>query len=92
MTGSSFPLRHLSIRGPWHDSGCAGTVCRRPKPHEAAYRRRWEEELVWYRGQGVLPIEEGGGPKGTLIVTGDQPDGGIDSQSIAALISSVFMT
>jgi hypothetical protein len=29
-------------------------------------------------------------PRGTLIVTRDQPDGGIDSPSIASLIASVF--
>ncbi len=25
-----FPLRHVSVRVPWHDSGWAGTVCSRP--------------------------------------------------------------
>ncbi len=44
--------------------------------HDAAYRRRWEEKQVWYRGNGILPQEKGGGPKGALIVTRDQPDGG----------------
>jgi hypothetical protein len=27
---SNFPLRHVSIRVPWHDSGWAGTVCDAP--------------------------------------------------------------
>jgi hypothetical protein len=26
-----FPLRHLSVRVPWHDSGWAGTVCLAPQ-------------------------------------------------------------
>lgn len=57
--------------------------------HDAAYRRRWEEKLQWYREQGILPLEEGGGPKGTLIVTRDQPDGGIDSTRISALVARI---
>lgn len=27
---TSFPLRHISIRVPWHDSGWNGTVCCAP--------------------------------------------------------------
>src|SRR5262245_62212597 len=26
----TYPLRHLSVRVPWHDSGWTGTVCRDP--------------------------------------------------------------
>lgn len=58
--------------------------------HDPAYRRRWEDKQHWYREQGILPLEEGGGLKGTLIVTRDQPDGGIDSPAIAALIDKTF--
>ena len=28
---SSYPLRHLSIRVPWHDAGWTGTVCQAPQ-------------------------------------------------------------
>ena len=36
MSGSSrFPLRHLSIRVPWHDGGWQGTVCNHPKGNAA---------------------------------------------------------
>jgi len=36
MTASfSFPVRHISIRVPWHDAGWTGTVCLDPK-HNAA--------------------------------------------------------
>ena len=58
--------------------------------HDPAYRRRWEEKQLWYRDHGIESIEQGGGSKGTLIVTRDQPDGGIDSPHIAALIHQVF--
>jgi hypothetical protein len=54
------------------------------------YRRRWERKQAWYRDQGILPEEEGGGENGTLIVTKDQLDGGINSQEIKALIDRVF--
>lgn len=58
--------------------------------HDPAYRRRWEEKREWYRANGVLPLEEGGGPSGTLIVTRDQVDGGIDSESIGGMIKKTF--
>ena len=57
--------------------------------HDSAYRRRWEEKQQWYRDQGIRLLEHGGGPKGTLIVTRDQPDGGIDSAGISALIARI---
>ncbi|MBI4622114.1 MAG: AAA family ATPase [Verrucomicrobia bacterium] len=56
---------------------------------DPAYRRRWKEKQGWYRAHGILPQSEGGGPKGTLIVSEDQPDGGIDSAKIAMLIRSI---
>lgn len=56
---------------------------------DPAYRRRWEEKQAWYRTHGILPQSKGGGPKGTLIVTEDRPDGGIDSAKIVALIESI---
>src|SRR5687767_12844982 len=27
----NYPLRHISVRVPWHDSGWIGTVCRAPQ-------------------------------------------------------------
>ncbi len=57
--------------------------------HDPAYRRRWEEKQAWYREHDILPQSEGGGPRGTLIVSQDQPDGGIDSSLIASLIESL---
>lgn len=58
--------------------------------HDPAYRRRWEEKRRWYAEQGITPLEEGGGPAGTLIVTRDHPDGGIDSAEIEGVIRKAF--
>jgi hypothetical protein len=52
------------------------------------YKSRWEEKKQWYSGNGIL---EGGGPNGTLIVSWDEPNGGISSQQIVELIDSVIM-
>jgi hypothetical protein len=49
----------------------------------------WEDKQTWYRTHGSLPLREGGGPKGALIVSEDQPDGGIDCPKINALINSI---
>lgn len=40
------------------------------------YRRAWERKKAWYEASGVT---EHGGSAGTLIVTEDDPRGGIDS-------------
>jgi ATP-dependent exoDNAse (exonuclease V) alpha subunit len=55
--------------------------------HNPEYRTRWEKKLEIYRAAGIVPLEEGGGPLGTLIVTRDEPGGGIDAQAIAELVS-----
>ncbi len=38
MATSAYPLRHLSIRVPWHDNGWDGTVCRAPKHNGACLK------------------------------------------------------
>ncbi|MDE0308501.1 MAG: ATP-dependent RecD-like DNA helicase [Acidiferrobacterales bacterium] len=53
------------------------------------YRRNWEQKKAWYMQQGIQPIEEDGGTRGTLIVTYDQKDGGIDSLKIEAEIEKI---
>jgi ATP-dependent exoDNAse (exonuclease V) alpha subunit len=58
--------------------------------HREDYRRSWEKKLAWYRANGVLPLEEGGGPNGTLVITRDDPQGGIDSQTISKLLKDIF--
>ena len=56
--------------------------------HNPEYERRWKQKLADYRDAGILPVEEGGGPAGSLITTRDDPGGGIDAQRIAELISA----
>jgi hypothetical protein len=58
--------------------------------NDEEYRQGWKRKLAWYRSQNILPIEEGGGPEGTLITTEDGADGGIDALKIKTLINSVF--
>lgn len=54
------------------------------------YRRRWERKLGWYRTQGVLPREEGGGPQGTLVYTRDGSDGSLSSADIEELVDELL--
>jgi hypothetical protein len=58
--------------------------------HVPSYRRRWEDKLAWYKGKGILPYEQGGGPKGTLIVTRDEANGSIDSAKISQVLKAVL--
>ena len=32
---SKYPIKHLSVRVPWHDNGWDGTICRNPKANSA---------------------------------------------------------
>lgn len=57
---------------------------------DGEYLRRWNEKLKWLNRHGIAPREEGGGTQGTLIVTRDSDDGGIDSEAISKLIDDVF--
>ena len=54
------------------------------------YRERWERKLGWYRKQGILPYEDGGGTEGTLIITKDDERGGIQSNEIEKLLKKVL--
>ena len=58
--------------------------------NDQSYRRRWNEKLTWYKEYGVLPRKEGGGPMGTLVITRDFGDGGIDSGLVSRLINRLF--
>jgi ATP-dependent exoDNAse (exonuclease V) alpha subunit len=57
---------------------------------DTAYAARWQRKLDEYRRSGILPHEEGGGPQGTLIVTRDEPGGGLDSKNIAKVVDEVI--
>lgn len=54
------------------------------------YLERWEKKLSWYREQGVLPFEEGGGPNGTLVTSKDDERGGIQADEIRDLLIRVL--
>lgn len=57
---------------------------------DEGYRLRWENKLQWYRDNGVLTLEEGGGERATLVVTQDDERGGIDGRQIDDLIRDLF--
>ncbi len=57
---------------------------------DSGYRERWDKKRAWYRKQGILPHEEGGGPEGRLVWTEDDPNGGIDCARIEKLIREVL--
>lgn len=65
---TSYPLRHISIRVPWHDNGWNGTVCMAPKlngaclklPRIAEKRRDDSEEDV--AGRSINDLLEGQWP------------------------------
>lgn len=55
-----------------------------------AYKARWERKFDEYLRSGIKPHDDGGGPNGTLIVTRDKPNGGLDANEIARLIDEVI--
>jgi energy-coupling factor transporter ATP-binding protein EcfA2 len=57
---------------------------------DPGYRKRWERKLKDYLEAGIKPHEDGGCPAGTLIVTRDNENGGIDSAKITQLIEDVL--
>jgi hypothetical protein len=57
---------------------------------DPAYRSRWERKPAEYRTAGILPLSEGDGEHGTLIVTQDEPNGGMNSLQIGQLIDELF--
>lgn len=56
------------------------------------YRARWDKKLIWYREQGILPFDEGGGPNGMLVTTQDDEHGVIQSNQIERLLFDVLGT
>jgi hypothetical protein len=54
------------------------------------YMERWQRKLNEYLEAGIKPHEAGGGPAGTLIITRDDANGGIDSLMITQLIDEVL--
>ena len=66
MSKLEFPLRHVSIRVPWHDAGWAGLVCRAPQLNGACAKlkriadgKRDDQEIhIAGRGFDDLPREQ----------------------------------
>ena len=52
--------------------------------------QRWSEKEQWYRDNGIVPHEAGGELNGTLVVTRDNPRGGIDSSFLDRLIERIL--
>ena len=46
--------------------------------------------MEWLKQHDILPREDGGGSKGTLITTQDSADGGIDSEGVMQLVEELF--
>jgi hypothetical protein len=57
---------------------------------DPAYEKRWKQKLAWYKKQNILEFEKGGGSNGTLIISRDNAQGGIDSMDIEAKIDKIF--
>ena len=38
MSDLSYPLRHISVRVPWHDNGWNGSVCKDPRFNTACLK------------------------------------------------------
>lgn len=45
-----------------------------------SYRERWERKLADNKLEGILPHEEGGGPKRTLHITEEKDGVGLDAK------------
>lgn len=54
------------------------------------YAQKWKLKLDWYKSKNIIPFTEGGGENGTLIITKDDPKGGISAKEIADLIENIF--
>ena len=57
---------------------------------DVEYRRRWERKLVAYRDSGILPLSEGGGDNGTLLITEERRGAGLDSDAIGKNIDAIL--
>ena len=58
------PLRHISIRVPWHDDGWNGCICMKPKANtacQALARIREAENMLCRLNEDDLPSGGGSG-------------------------------
>lgn len=54
------------------------------------YRKSWDKKLSWYRANGVLPEEEGGGPNGMLVTSIGSGTTGFDLPAVKAAVTRLF--
>ena len=55
----------------------------------AGYRADWDRKLAWYGSHGILPLQDGGGPSGSLVWSVESQKNGIDSLAIEELARAV---
>jgi hypothetical protein len=55
-----------------------------------AYRQRWERKLDAYRQQDILPLSEGGGENGTLLITEEKEGTGLNADQIRTNIEKIL--
>lgn len=58
--------------------------------HNHEYRQRWERKLEAYRQHGILPLSEGGGDNGTLLLTEEHEGKGLSAEEIDANIQLIM--
>lgn len=62
-SNSSYPIRHISIRVPWHDSGWNGTICKAPRLNGACLkleniaRNRKDDAEAELAGQSIENLD-----------------------------------
>ena len=57
---------------------------------DIGYRNRWKRKLAAYRQEGILPLSEGGGANGTLLVTQEQNGTPLDPSAINKNIDAIL--
>ena len=56
----------------------------------ANYRERWERKLDAYRSEGILPLKEGGGKNGTLLITEEKHGTGLRAEEINKNVDAIL--
>ena len=61
MSDLSYPLRHVSVRVPWHDNGWNGSVCKDPKLLDCFWCHvKPQQSLVFFYVKQVPFVEDTG--------------------------------
>ena len=56
------------------------------------YRINWNNKQKWYESNNIIPLEQGGGKNGTLIITRDDKKGGFSAEYVKKMIEDTFNT